>query len=108
MRLMTKALEAKLQKYPLDSQDGIEKKRVIAKFFNPMGRGTWYVTEGEKQPNGDWLFFGLVDLFEQEWGYFTLSSLEGIRLPYDLGIERDRYFDHAKSTIDINTNQITL
>lgn len=105
---MTKALETKLQKYPLNSQDGIQKKRVIAKFFNPIGRGTWYVTEGEKLPNGDWLFFGLVDLLEKEWGYFSLSSLQRIRLPYGMGIERDRYFDQAKSTIDFNTNQITL
>lgn len=95
MKLITKEIEKKLQKYPLYSQEGKDAK-VLVKFFNPCGRGTWYVTEAEKKENGDWLFFGLVDLHEREYGYFTLSQLQEIRLPFGLKIERDMYFDTCK------------
>ena len=104
MKLLTKAIEEKLAKFPLYSQDGKKEKEVIVKFFNPMGRGTWYVTEGEKQDNGDWLFFGLVDLYDEEWGYFTLSELQSVQLPLGMGIERDMYFHNKK--ISLETNKI--
>ena len=92
MKLLTKKIEEKLAKFPLYSTDGHNEKEVIVKFFNPYGIGRWYVCEGEKQDNGDWLFFGLVELFEKEWGYFTLSELQSIRTPYGLGIERDKNY----------------
>lgn len=78
MRLLTKVIEKKLEKYPLYSQENVEKKKFICKFFNPNGSGTWLVCEGEKQEDGDWLFFGKVDLgYGAEWGYFRLSELQG-------------------------------
>lgn len=91
MKLITKAIEKKLLNTPLYSTDGKMVKDVLVKFFNPCGSGTWYVFEAEKNGN-DWEFFGLVDLFEKELGYFTLSELESIRLPFGLSIERDMYF----------------
>jgi len=45
-------------------------------FFDPTGSWTWYVAEGQQQPDGDWLFWGLVDGFGCEYGYFTLRELE--------------------------------
>ena len=97
MKLITKELEKRLAKYPLYSQENKGKEaQVLVKFFNPCGMGTWYVLEAQKQENGDWLFFGLVDLYEREYGYFTLSQLQEIRLPFGLGIERDMYFDKTK------------
>ena len=91
MKLITKAIENKLLKNPFYSTDGKTVKNVLVKFFNPCGIGTWYVFEAEK--NGDdWEFFGLVDLYEKEIGYFTLSELESVRLPFGLSIERDMYF----------------
>lgn len=66
------------------------------KFFDPTGSWTWYVAEGAKQEDGDWLFWGAVDGFEFEYGYFTLSELEhakdGCRGIQALPIERDLYF----------------
>ena len=91
MKLITKAIEKKLLANPLYSTDGNIVKDVLVKFFNPCGSGTWYVFEAEKNGN-DWEFFGLVDLFEKELGYFTLSELESIKLPFGLSIERDMYF----------------
>ena len=92
MLLMTKELEKKFQEYPLYSQEdkGMESK-VVVKYFNPCGAGTWLITEGEKQEDGDWLFYGYCHLFEWEWGYVTLSELQSVQLPFGLGIEREIY-----------------
>ena len=98
MKLLTKKIEEKLAKFPLYSTDGHKEKEVIAKFFNPYNGWRWFVCEGEKQENGDWLFFGLVEGIEKEWGYFTLSELQSIPTPYNLGIERDL---HYKGTLTI-------
>lgn len=94
MKLMTKEIEKKLEKNPLYSHDGEgEDAKVVVKYFNPCGRGTWLITEGEKQEDGDWLLFGYCEIYEWEWGYVTLSELESVRLPFGLGIERDLYVD---------------
>lgn len=90
MKLMTKELEQKLQKYPLYSQDGKGfDAEVVVKFFNPIGAGTWLITEGQKEDNGDWLLFGYCLIFEWEWGYVRLSELESINLPFGFSIEQD-------------------
>ena len=95
MKLITKTIETKFVKHPMYSTDSNNVKDVLVKFFNPCGIGTWYVFEAEK--NGDdWTFFGLVDLYEKELGYFTLSELQSIKLPFGLSIERDKYFDNYK------------
>lgn len=92
MKLLTKEIIAKLP--PLYSTDNIatEDKRIIVKFFQPWGAWTWWATEGSQQEDGDWLFFGLVEGFEKEWGYFSLHELEAIRGPAGLKIERDIHF----------------
>lgn len=92
MKLMTKELETALEKRPIGSQDGKgEDAEVVVKYFNPCGAGTWLITEGEKQENGDWLLFGYCHIFEWEWGYVMLSELESVTLPFGLGIERELY-----------------
>ncbi|MBI1280116.1 MAG: DUF2958 domain-containing protein [Anaerolineaceae bacterium] len=79
------------------------------KFFSPSSNWTWYASEAsaamndgtykslaEVDPNDpniqDVIFFGLVDGFELELGYFSLSELEGIGGGLQLPIERDRHF----------------
>ena len=95
--LMTRELEDKFVDYPIGSQDGKGMDaEVIVKYFNPCGRGTWLITEGEKQDNGDWLLFGYCNLFEWEWGYVLLSELEGVKLPFCLTIERELYITGGK------------
>lgn len=92
MKLLTKEIEKKLEKAPLYSTDGQgTQARVIVKFFNPCGRGTWLITEGERQPDGDWVFYGYCHIYDWEWGYITLSELQSVKLPYGLKIERDIY-----------------
>lgn len=91
MKLMPKDVAKKLSKYPIRSQDGKGlDAEVVVKFFNPCGRGTWLITEGQ-QDGDDWLLFGYCHIYEWEWGYVSLSELESIKLPFGLKIERDLY-----------------
>ena len=93
MKLLTAEIIRRLEKHPFGSQEGkLDDAVVLVKFFGG-GACTWLVTEGEKQEDGDWLFFGKATLgYEWEWGYFTLSELEQMKFPpFDLGVERDMY-----------------
>lgn len=94
MKLITKEIEKKIEKYPLYSQDGKgDEAVVIAKFFPPWGGMSFYATEGSKTEDGDIEFFGMVtNCGEYELGYFTLSQLENLRGPWGLKVERDLYF----------------
>ena len=78
-----------------------EEKQIVAKFFNPMGAGTWYIAEGSEQESGDWLFFGYCDLGfgSPEWGYVSLNELQSIKLPFGMGIERDIYYSPKTITL---------
>ena len=92
MLLMTKELETKFKDYPLGSQEELlEEAKVLVKYFNPCGAGTWLITEGEKQEDGDWLLYGYCHIFEWEWGYVLLSELQVVQLPFGLSIERETY-----------------
>ena len=80
MKLMTKELEKKFERYPLYSQDGMGgKAKVLVKYFNPVGAGTWLITEGNKLENGDYEMFGYCHLGDDDFaelGYVMLSDLE--------------------------------
>lgn len=94
MKLLTKAIEKKLERRGVKMEYDLEDP-VICKFFNPMGRGTWYVMHGYQLDNGDWLLYGLVNLIgdNHSFGSFLLSELAEVTLPWGLKIERDRHFD---------------
>ena len=86
MMLLTRQLLKILP--PLYSQESIKDPTVWCKFFTPDGSWTWYVLEFD----GVDTFFGLVDGFDEELGYFSLIELESVRGKLGLPIERDRYF----------------
>ena len=97
MKLMTKAIEKALPALYATEDVPAAEKLAVVKFFGG-GRGTWYAVEGEKQEDGDWMFFGYVvsplgsDC--DEFGYFTLNQLKSVKFPpFGLGIERDMHFD---------------
>ena len=92
MRLLTKEIEKKLPK--LYSQKKVSNPKIIVKFFHPLSTYTWYAYEGERQKNGDILFFGMVHGHEKEIGYFSLKELEEIKVK-GLGIERDKFFGYG-------------
>lgn len=88
MKLLTKEILKKLP--PLGSQDGKGLDATIhVKFFTPDSNWTWYATEYDP---GTGEFFGLVDGFEKELGYFFLRDLQSVRGGLGLPVERDRWF----------------
>lgn len=98
LQLLTKEIEARLPR--LGSTENIpeQEKVVQVKFFSPYSNWTWYAVEGEPLMNEEtgyktnFMFFGLVQGFEREWGYFSLNELESARKgPLPL-VERDLYF----------------
>ena len=86
MKLLTKENLKKLPK--LGKGDGT----AYVKFFTPDAQWTWYATEFD----GEDVFFGLVDGFEKEIGYFTLYELKKIRGALGLPIERDLHWKPKK------------
>ena len=70
-----------------NSEKHPEKESVaIAKFFSPYSQWTWYVVEFD----GEDTFWGLVDGFEMEYGYFSYSELEAVTVFGGVpAIERD-------------------
>ena len=90
MKLLTAELRRKLP--PLYSQDGKGGEAVVyAKYFTPDSGWSWHAIEGSAEGD-DFLFFGLVDGQEREFGYFRLSELQSARGPLGLPIERDLYW----------------
>ena len=114
MKLLTQEIINSIP--PLYSQEKLgDAAKVVVKFFNPCGSGTWYITEGnpivvrngetieldggvkEIQPTDelvDFRFFGLCELHEAELGYVMYSELATVRLNMGLGIERDMHFNN--------------
>ena len=93
MQLLTDEIKTTLPSLYSTEDTPVHEKQIVCKFFNPMGAGTWYIAEGSKQEDGDWLLFGYADLgYGGEWGYITLSELQSVKLPFGMGIERDIYF----------------
>ena len=88
MQLLTKEIIKKLP--ALRETEGQGKEAVAqVKFFTPDSNWTWYGVEYDAEQR---MFFGLVDGFEKEIGYFGLDELEEIKGPFGLKVERDRPF----------------
>ena len=88
MKLITRELLNKFPKIGETSNRKAEEVPIIAKYFCPWNKWTWYATEYD----GKDLFFGFVRGDFNELGYFRLSELKSIRGMFGLGIERDLYF----------------
>ena len=86
IKLMTKEVIKKLP--ALYSQEEVKDPMIRCKFFYPDFNWTWYAIEFDGKDH----FFGLVDGFEKELGYFSLSELLVNRGKLGMPIERDRYF----------------
>lgn len=95
MELITKKIEEAFRQHPLRSGSGNPFDReCIVKYFNPVGVGTWFITEAEQLANGDWEMYGFCHLGDDdmaEWGYVMLSDLQNLRLPFGMSVERDLY-----------------
>jgi len=90
MKLFTKEMERKLQAQYRKGSD-LEGQDVIAKIFNPFGKGTWYlINQDPEDPDYLW---AIVDLMEVEIGSVSKKELEQTRVRFNLGLERDLYFE---------------
>jgi hypothetical protein len=91
MKLFTKDIDKKLfAQYKTGSE--LDNQVVVAKIFNPYGRGTWYIINSD--PSDPDYLWAIVDLFEVEVGSVSRSELENIKVPpFRLGLERDMYFE---------------
>ena len=95
MQLLPISLRKKIP--PIYGQQAIRDPMVWAVFFNPVGAGTWFVTEFDPVSR---MCFGFVSIHgdhDDELGYFSLAELEDIDifvvgLSYPFGIERDLHF----------------
>lgn len=67
---------------------------IVAKFFNPCGAGTWYISE--YHPEDQTVFCYVTGLGYNEWGYTPLVELQDLKLPFGLGIERDTSFKETR------------
>jgi hypothetical protein len=92
MRLLTKAIRAKLIKNNLERPANV---KPVVKFFNPIGAATWLIADMDK----DGLMFGLCDLGMgfPELGYVSYYELANLKLPLGLGIERDLHWAADKT-----------
>lgn len=93
-KMMTQEMKRNFKK--TGSQEDVENPVVVAKFFNPYGRNTWFATEYDEETR---TFFGYcVGPFDpdcDEWGYFSLDEIEAVMVPVfgtRLPLERDLYF----------------
>jgi hypothetical protein len=109
MKLITKEIENKAP--ALHSQDDKSSTEimVVAKFFNPCGAGTWYMTEYDpKQRMGfGWCTLGFGPECD-ELGYFSIDELESIEGPLMIGIERDIHFTPCTLASVMEKVQATL
>lgn len=88
-KLLPKEIRAALP--PLNSTDGasFDDRLLVAKFFCPYNGWRWYAVEFD----GSDIFFGYVEGFEKEWGYFSFRELSETSIKGGVpAIERDLYF----------------
>ena len=91
MKLFTKDINQKLfAQYRIGSD--LNKQKVVAKIFNPYGRGRWYLLNSD--PNDPDYLWAIVQMGDEvEIGSVSRSELESIRIkPHGLPLERDMYF----------------
>ena len=76
MKIITEELKNRFAL--LGRQDDEVDPIVVARYFNAFGNGTWLATEYD--PISE-TCFGYVQLFENEWGYFSIKELSEVKHP---------------------------
>jgi hypothetical protein len=90
MKLFTSAIDKQLLAQYSKGND-LSAQKVVAKIFNPYGRGTWYLLNSD--PNDPDYIWAIVDLIDIEIGSVSRSELESIKVPpFRLPLERDTSF----------------
>ena len=98
MKLITKTLEKRFAKIGSQENTPLKDQIVVAKFFNPTGTGTWFLTEYNPESQ---VAFGYASLFgdhNDEWGDFAVWELQEYKGRFGLGIERDLSWKETKAS----------
>lgn len=96
MALIPEKMLAELPR--LYATENVQDKIAPIKIFQPWGRGTWYLLEGQTDEgaDGDWLFFcycvSPLGPDCDEYGYITLGQMTSISGPGGLTLERDLWW----------------
>ena len=90
MQLITKELADRFDE--VGSQVNVDNPIIIAKFFNPIRAGTWYATEYYPEERVIFRYASIFGDWNDEWGYTSIDELEGLKLPFDLGIVKAIYW----------------
>ena len=102
MKLLTKPHRTQMIKNH-EQQDGTKKFDCVVKLFNPIGMGTWYLSELDPKTN---IAYGLCVLHEAEYGYVSLDELSNTDVGMGLGIERDIMWPSGLSLQECMTIQM--
>jgi len=98
MKLLTKALIKQLPTLEATAELGIEESTAYVKIFNPMGNHQWFLTAYDPEENMAFGYVNLNDPQMAELGYISMQELEEIKLPFGMGLERDRGFSKMPLT----------
>jgi hypothetical protein len=99
MKLLTNKIIEDFEKQGLTGELPDSEKKVIAKYFFPIGSTIWYALEYNPKENE---FFGyIVKSGHNELGYFELEELEyvtidGLRVERDLDWESNTTLEEVK------------
>lgn len=92
-KLMTAEIRGKIPQLDTTEDVPTNEKVLAVKFFSPYSDWTWYGVEFD----GEDMFFGYVEGFEKEWGYFSLNELAKTQLGGMVpAVERDTSFRPTK------------
>lgn len=92
-KLMPAEIRGKIPKLDSTEEVPTDEKILAVKFFSPYSNWTWYGVEFD----GEDMFFGYVEGFENEWGYFSLDELAKTQLGGMVpAVERDTSFRPIK------------
>lgn len=92
MQLLTKEILGAFKKQGDTSNKKPDEIKIIVKFFNPAGAGTWYCYEFNEEDGIFWCYANLGMPEFAECGTVALEELESIKGAFGLGIERDLHF----------------
>ena len=103
MLLLTKEIKERLVKNHNENEQlrkemkEPKRNKAVVKLFNPVGRGFWFLTELDPATNIAW---GGAKITDWDLGTISMTEIENVKGPLGLGIERDKYFESNKYTLE--------
>jgi hypothetical protein len=105
MKLITKKIEEAFAKQGDCSQKSMKDIKIVLKLFGG-GAFTWYIYE----KLDDDIYMAFVNLGDPEMaeiGTVSMTELESVKFPpFNLGIERDMYFEPLSMTLEDVYNKV--